>query len=214
MEGLVLPRVVAALACAFAVRNPHSSLRPVSRESWGRTSDGTVFQDMTVISMGTATTLMPMAAGNIEAVLADVSDRAPSLNPEAADFMTLGLAESDDLKRFLYLFLAIEIEVHAVFKDADRPARISSSLERSFERSHQLVELVSRGAHAGADLLTRFLWCATFAWTDVSEVNVDQFKAAKKIRDEIAHGDLARPPGGSAAIVEQLARKILWCRRS
>lgn len=46
--------------------------------------------------------------------LQDTVLSAPRINIKAARFFSLGMAE-DDLKKFLYFFLALEVETHAVF---------------------------------------------------------------------------------------------------
>lgn len=45
--------------------------------------------------------------------------------------------------------------------------------------------------------------------TGITDTDVDQFKRLKATRDDIAHGTIAGPPGGSAQLVQQLARKVL-----
>ncbi len=73
------------------------------------------------------TWLCPIATSveTIQKGIAAVVAQAPTLNPKAARFFKLALFEEDNLKRFLYFFLAIEVKTPCYLWN-DRPCKTIS----------------------------------------------------------------------------------------
>ena len=66
-----------------------------------------------------------------------------TLNPKASRFFALGLAEEDQLKRFLYFFLALEVETHATFGRIDHAANLARLLNDKTARTQSTTKLLS-----------------------------------------------------------------------
>lgn len=133
---------------------------------------------------------------------------ASAINSKMARFLHLALEESDSLKKFIYFFLAIEIETHATFRKIDHtanvsalitvPDRMAASAQGFFEGQHQ----------RWTNLRDRFVWCALCVWTHLRDTDVEEFKRLKEIRDDIAHGSAATPPAEAVTAIELLALRI------
>jgi hypothetical protein len=151
-----------------------------------------------------------MANSDLRDRLAEIGARASHLQAKAARFFSLGIAEGDDLKKFLYLFLSLEIETHAVFKRCRGSLEKSNMLSGAGDVASRATALLAPKIREFENLFDRFQWCATIIWVDVTDAEIDEFKEFKRVRDAIAHGDMSSPPGGLSRRVERLARKILW----
>src|SRR5205823_890913 len=140
-------------------------------------------------------------ATGVQAVIA----LAPQLNTKAARFFALGLGEEDELKKFLYFFLALEVQTHAAFGRIDHALALQKLLDRAAPPKPSAVALLQRQADQLRNLFDRFVWCAACAWPGVDDVDVEQFKKLKTARDDIAHGSVSEPPSGYARLAQQLA---------
>jgi hypothetical protein len=114
------------------------------------------------------------------------------------------------LKKFLYFFLSLEIETHAVFGKINHEAKTQSILSRDVRIPSATRSLLKTQVESLTNLFDRFAWCAACVWTDLSDDDVDQFKRLKGARDAIAHGRESEPPNGFARSAERLAHRILW----
>lgn len=208
MQATVLPPLLAAVTCRLSDDDRPVRLRSVATEFFGLTNRGTVVRDMRVEVKATAYVSRNLALDELQARATSAISLAKALRPKVSRFLRLALEESDPLKRFLYFFLAIEVETHAVFGRLEHssnltslvvpPARIAGSTHRFFASQVERVKT----------LRDRFVWCAMCAWENLSDQDVDAFLRAKKIRDEIAHGSIVVPPADAVVAVERLAMAL------
>jgi hypothetical protein len=209
LEAAALPSLITSLACKLTDPNQYLELRRLDCSIVGRTTSGQVLRDIRLKMSGEAYVSRALAPNALLDGLKGVVALAPRLNGKAARFFALGMAEEDELKKFLYFFLALEVETHAVFAQIDQTQALRKLLDPASLPIPSVVALLCRQADQLRNLYDRFIWCAACAWTGISDADVDQFKRLKATRDEIAHGRIAEPPGGSAQLVQQLARKVL-----
>jgi hypothetical protein len=210
LERRVIPRVLAALTCALNEPERYVALRKLTRVSVGRCPDGTQVQDLRLEISASMYASRALDGPTLTSKLAAATTHAPSLNREAARFFSLGAGEDDQLKRFLYFFLALEIETHAVFGRVDHRRHTVSLLSGVGKPSPATVDLLMTQVESLANLFDRFVWCATCVWTNLTEEDVALFKALKDARDSIAHGRASEPPAGFARSAELLAHRVLW----
>jgi len=139
-------------------------------------------------------------------------ERAPKLHQRAAKYFALGTAEDDQLKKFLYFFLSLEVETHAVFGRIDHARKLRSQILRDGTSPTRpaTADLIARDIAKWDNLFDRFVWCATCAWPGLVDDDIKLFKELKSARDAIAHGRASEPPAGFARRAELLAHKVLW----
>lgn len=209
MEAAALPPLLTSLTCLLGHPTLHLELRKLDRASTGRTDAGKVLHDIRLQLSGTAFVSqglpMPQVAAGLQAAVA----LAPQLNAKAARFFALGLGEDDELKKFLYFFLALEVQTHAVFGRIDHAGAIQKLTNSTLPAKPSAVALLQRQVDQLRNLNDRFVWCAACAWSNVDDADVAQFKKLKSVRDEIAHGSASEPPHSYATLAQRLAKKVL-----
>lgn len=118
------------------------------------------------------------------------------------------LSHRDLLKKFLYFFLAIEIETHATFKRIDHVANLSTLITAPDRVAASTQDFFDGQRQRWINLRDRFLWCVLCVWTHLSDADVEEFGRLKSVRDDIAHGSIATPPHSAVIGAEQLAAKL------
>lgn len=209
LEAAGLPPLLTSLNCLLGDPDRSLELRKIDRTSVGRAPGGSVVRDIRIHLTGKGTVSVGLAATTLTADVQAVAILAPKLNSKAARFFALGLAEKDELKSFLYFFLAIEVQTHAAFGRIDHVKAVQSLAASVAPPVPSLAALLKRQTDQLRNLFDRFVWCAAFGWVGVSDADVAQFKNLKTARDDIAHGSASEPPAGYAGQAQQLARKIL-----
>ena len=209
LEARALPAILSALTCALNEDLRYVALRKVARAAAGRTNTGAVVHDIRMELRAEMYTAYNLPLEGLVQKLEAATDLAPTLNPKAARFFALGLGEDDQLKKFLYFFLALEVETHAAFGRIDHEASLRTLLSTNIPQRESTSRLLQMQADQLRNLYDRFVWCAACTWKNLPEADVVQFKALKRARDDIAHGSTSEPPAGFAQSAELLARKIL-----
>lgn len=212
LEDRVLPPVVATLTLALNEPDRYVALRKLARASAGRTPDGTTIHDIRLDVRAELSVSRPLDETRATLILNASVERAPRLHQRAAKYFALGTAEDDQLKKFLYFFLSLEVETHAVFGRIDHAARMREQVLRDGASAPRpsTADLIARDISRWDNLFDRFVWCATCAWTGLLDDDINLFKELKSARDAIAHGRESEPPVGFARKAELLAHKVLW----
>jgi hypothetical protein len=209
LEAAALPPLLTSFACLLAKPDRYLELRKIDRASAGRTDAGQVLHDIRMQLSASAVISQRLSVEQLVASLQAAIALAPQLNAKAARFFALGLGEEDDLKQFLYFFLALEVQTHAAFGRIDQAAALEKLLDRAAPPKLSAVALLQRQADQLRNLFDRFVWCAACVWSDIDDVDVEQFRKLKTARDGIAHGSVSEPPSGYARLAHQLAAKVL-----
>lgn len=209
LEAAALPPLLTSLNCLLGDPDRSIEFRKIDRISFGRTAADSVVRDIRIHLSGKATVSVGLSATKLVADVQAAAILAPKLNSKAARFFALGLAENDELKSFLYFFLAIEVATHATFGRIDHAKAVQSLAGSASPPVTALAALLHRQTDQLRNLFDRFVWCAAFGWIRVNDADVAQFKSLKTARDDIAHGSTSEPPAHYAMEAQQLARKIL-----
>lgn len=210
LESHALPPIISALTCVLNEDARYVALRKISRASAGRTPRGALVHDLRMEMHAELYTSYKIDSSRLSEKLSLATSLASTLNPKASRFFALGLAEEYQLKRFLYFFLALEVETHAVFGRIDHAAALTKLLDSAASHGRSTSTLLQKQLDNLKNLHDRFVWCAACAWPKLTEADIDQFKELKGTRDDIAHGSASEPPPGFARLAELLAHKVLW----
>lgn len=191
IEAKVIPSVVSALSCTFGTLPNPVSFHQIGREVAGKTIDGRIVFDFGIEfrAEGRAGHMVP--GPELQERFTRANNLAARMSPKVSHFYYLALKEDDPLKRFLYLFLTIERQTHAVFKSTDHGSHMAVLLQAPRK-----------------SLQERFVWCAQTVWTHLTDDDVEDFKKVRKVRDQIAHGEIAEPYSEAVALVERVAAKL------
>lgn len=209
LEAAALPQLVTALSWLLGNPDRQIEIRKIDHAIIGRTETGRTVRDIRVQFAGNASISHGFPATQLVAGLQAAATLAPQVNAKAARFFALGLDEDDELKKFLFFFLALEIHTHAVFRRIDHAAALQKLLGPASRPRPSAVALLQRQADQFRNLFDRFVWCAECEWSTIDDADVEQFKKLKDARDKIAHGSESEPPAGYAKLAQQLAKKVL-----
>ncbi len=208
IEQKVLPSVIAALTCSFNADDNHVKFRQLSREVFGLTPTGSVVHDVRIDFNASGY----VSRGKSKEALMDSASKAVSLaadfNPKVAMFIQLALQEDDLLKRFLYFFLSIEVEIHSAFSSIDHSANISRIVNCEGRITTSTIDLFKKQNANLKSLSDKFVWCALCVWAHVTDEDIAEFNRLKKFRNDIAHGSISEPPPEAVVAIEKLAIKL------
>lgn len=200
-----LPSLTAALACTYSSSGHEIQVSNVDSAVFGLTETGKSIHDVCLRMSATAfasTRLDPKALAN---GVAQTTVLAASMNSKVARFYSLALEERDLLKRFLYFFLSIEVQTHAAFAAIDHPGAFESLVIADDRTRDVVLPFLNEQRAQWRTLKERFVWCVVCRWTHLSRKDVEDFIRLKRVRDSIAHGELASPSSVDVVSVARLA---------
>lgn len=204
----VLPSLLSALSCRFSSHNQPVRFIPIDRAFFGVTSDSRIILDFRMVGNMSAYVSSKLDTAQLEDRLSAGISLASSMNRKVARFFQLALDETDPVKKFLYFFLAIEIETHATFSRIDHADNFSRFISAPTRVASSILDFFDGQRHKWTNLREKFVWCVLCAWTHLSDSDVEEFKRLKKVRDDIAHGTISTPPGSAVIAAEILAAKL------
>jgi hypothetical protein len=208
VEDNVLPSLLSALACSFSSNDQSIRFVPTDHAFFGITPDSRTVLDFRLLVSASGYVSSKLEPTQIERRLAAGVNLAKTMKPKVARFFHLALDEDDPLKKFLYFFLAIEIETHATFKSIDHAANLSVLINAPDRVAMSTQDFFDGQRERRDNLRDRFVWCALCVWTHLCDADVVEFSRLKKFRDDIAHGSIATPPHSAVAGAEKLAAKL------
>lgn len=205
----ILPELVTAITCSFFMSDRHFRIRPVDNSAFGTNRQGRTVHDIRMNVTAHAHLSFAATSEAVQACLASVVAQAPKLDVKVARFFSLAMIEEDDLKRFLYFFLALEVKTHATFGAVDHSDRIGQMVPDISLAGQSVAALLQRHTENMRNLRDRFVWCSLCAWTSISDDDIAKFKQLKDIRDAIAHGSIDAPPNSAVTEIQALTIKVL-----
>jgi hypothetical protein len=208
VEDKILPPLLSALTCTFSSNASAVRFLPIDRAVFGITPDGRTVHDFRLLGSASGSVSSKLEAAQIERRLASGVNIASAMNPKVARFFQLALDEDDPLKKFLYFFLAIEIETHATFKKIDHATNLSVLITAPDRVAVSTQDFFDGQRQRWTNLGDRFVWCVLCVWTHLCDADVEEFRRLKRIRDDIAHGSIATPPNSAVAGAGKLAGKL------
>lgn len=204
-----LPELLTSLTCNLFTPGQHFRIRVIENTICGTTSDNRRLHDIRLSMSATGFSPVEMSSERVQASLAATITLASRLNIKVARFFNLALFEEDDLKRFLYFFLALEVQTHVTFSGINHSSQINSFIPSITVVGQSAVGLLQRHTDNMKNLRDRFIWCALCSWTSIADSDVTEFKRLKNIRDKIAHGSIDVPPTEAVRAIEELTIKVL-----
>lgn len=119
MESRVIPTLLAAFESTFSVDGHRVRFRSIAETFSGTSPAGRTIHDFKISINASGTVSRKLSEHDLDTTLNNAIQFASRLNPRVATFMHLGFQDKDRLKKFLNLFLSIEIETHATLKQSN-----------------------------------------------------------------------------------------------
>lgn len=201
--------LVTALSVSLSSENWPVVFIPVSRDVFAKTNLNQYLEDINFSCSAEAHVSNQITTDALLEKSNAALDFYDKLHPKVGYFFDLAIREKDKLKKFIYLFLILEIHTHNAFKEIDYSSKI--------KELHNLPERVALSAKEflidrqkeSKSLLQRFIWCSILKWNDIDEKDIETFKSLKKIRDRLSHGEEVVEDGLPIHQAQALALKIL-----
>ena len=137
--------------------------------------------------------------------ISDSLKQYSKLEPRVASLFFSGLQEDDRFKKFLYLFLSLEIHIHKTFKQID----FEKYVDKFNQSSARLKQFYIESYKQSKNLTQRFMLCSILSWENLEDSDVDNFKHIKKRRDMLMHGEEVHEDSLPVKELEDLLLKIL-----
>lgn len=204
----VLPSLISALSCRFSAPDQPVRFIPTDHAFFGVTSDNRTILDLRLSGSMSICVSSKLDSGQLNDRLSAGIYLASSINRKVARFFQLALDETDPLKKFLYFFLAIEIETHATFSRIEHATHFSRLISAPTRVTASTLDFFDGQRQQWKNLREKFVWCVLCTWTHMSDSDVEEFKRLKAIRNDIAHGTISTPPAAAVVAVEILASKL------
>jgi hypothetical protein len=208
LEDVALPSLTSSLLCSFTASSQYFQLKEVTHEVIGVTANNVLVRDRHFERKIFGYLVASLSIDELQTTLNSFKKLANKINPRVSRFIHLAQQEEDPLKRFLYFFLAIEIETHSVYTSIEHSKHLAKLINVQSHIKIASTNLFESHREKITNLKDRFIWCAMCVWTHLNDSDIDSFKRLKKIRDEIAHGSISVPPGDSVVNAEKLAVKL------
>jgi hypothetical protein len=209
LESKVISPLLSALESTFSADGHRVRFRYVSEVFYGTSLAGRTIHDLKFSISGNMTVSKKMSENDFDTTLNKALQFASRLNPRVATFMHLGFQEGDRLKKFLNFFLSMEIETHATFKAIEHEKFLADLIAFPSAQVKNSVSSLFLAHHNKLNSLKdRFVWCVICKWKHLSDLDVETFSKLKKIRDDIAHGNISLIPPGAELEAEQFVIKI------
>lgn len=208
MESEVMPSLLSALSCIFNSLRQPVRFKELERAVVGKSQTGASVFDFGLEFRAELRVDQAVPEADLTGLLMRSTRLADRMNVKVARFYHLALKEQDPLKRFLYLFLSIERQTHAAFKSIDQTGQIAVLMQVPERLREVGLTFLGQQPERWKSLQDRFVWCALTVWTHMTDEDVGHFSVVKKVRDQIAHGEISTPPADAVALVEKVAAKI------
>jgi hypothetical protein len=212
MSKIALPRLLSVLAKEFSLNHRVTRFVPQGAAVVGRTSTGTTIHDFRLEGSASAYASFPLEEADVARRLETAAKVATEINPKVAYLYSMGMNESDNLNKFLFQFLSIEIQTHETFKRISKVER-DSALRMPPERLMKAANRLKRSQRDDwKPLIDRFVLCSILIWHHLDDEDVDEFARLKARRDNIAHGTISDLTAADVRAAEKLATSLLALR--
>lgn len=203
-----LPSIVSSITFGFNTVGRPVDCIAITRQAFGITSNQRTLHDIRFTGNAGGYISRSMAVDEAEKSLKQSVFIAGTMNPKVSQFFYLASQEEDLLKQFLYFFLSIEVETHAVFQSIDHSSHMSTLVTAPERIRSSTAEFFARQREGWTSLQERFIWCAICIWTHLSDSDIEDFKAVKRVRNDIAHGAISMPTVDAVWKARALAIKL------
>jgi hypothetical protein len=200
---------VTGLSAALSTPNNPVLFIPIAREVYGTTPDNLIVRDFRLIGSAEIYVSRPFTKEILTSGIETALNTNDNIHSKVGYFFDLAIREKDNLKKFLYYFLVIEVHTHQVFKSLDYPSSFSALNNVPDRVKAEATNLLVTYQADAKNLSHRFIWCSLLKWEDITDEDIKQFKILKKFRDKIYHGeevDMKTLPLNQA---QKLALKII-----
>ena len=204
-----LAKISAAINIAFFSETVPVRFRRIQNSLYGVTEDNRFVHEMRFSMSAKAYTVRTLSTNELHNAMTDLPETVVGLDSKVSELISTALNEEDRLKRFLFLYFAIERAVETTF---DKHRRLPYSTPRNIDLGEELNVFVEKlkatPASKITDLKPKFLWCFWYIWDQLERQDIETFIELKTVRDDLAHGVLDVPYSQNVVAAENLLFRI------
>lgn len=203
--------LVAALSALLSTEQKPVLFVPVTREVFAETNLGKRLRDFRSEFSAEGYASSPIITAEAVEKIESALHLSRSLHPKVGYFFVLAIKEKDRLKKFLYLFLVIEIHTHQTFKELDYGSSLSVLHVLPDRIVNSAADFYINRQKEAKNLTQRFMWCSILRWREIADHDVRDFREIKRVRDRIYHGEEVVEKALPIAEAQSLAAKLMRC---
>jgi hypothetical protein len=200
---------VTGLSAALSTPDNPVIFIPIARKVYGTTPDNLTVRDIRFTGSAEIYVARPFAHETLTSSIDAALNTNDNIHSKVGYFFDLAIREKDNLKKFLYYFLVIEVHTHQVFKSLDYPSLFSTLNNVPDRVKSEATNLLITYQADAKNLSHRFIWCTLLKWEDITDEDIKQFKILKKIRDKIYHGEEVDMKNLPLSQAQKLALKLI-----
>ncbi|MBI3547295.1 MAG: hypothetical protein HY081_12005 [Gammaproteobacteria bacterium] len=213
LEHTKTSALVTSLSAAFSSVDRPVFFLPLSREVFAETNHGKRLRDFRFSFSAEGYVSSSVTSETVSIKFESALKIFEKLHPKVGYFFDQAIREKDNLKRFIYYFLVIEIYTHSIFNKMEDSFKVSDmrNLPDRIEKSvtELLISQLLVDQVESKNLLQRFIWCAIIRWNEIDDSDIDVFKLLKNTRNSIYHGEEVIETSLPIHQAQSLALKLL-----
>lgn len=181
----------------------------VKTQKMGRLDDGRWLYDIHFSGHASLTRNHGLSIDTVCEIINDSTRDVDDAGERVSRLMYAGIQERDNMKAFLFSWMALEVLVNKRFDRLDVKQFPDHGLPD--EMSPRVAKLY-KDKSRNRDIRTvnqKFAYLSIFHWKELTPTDFDSFVGVKKYRDEFAHGDAIDHHALPTESILQLLNKIL-----
>lgn len=208
-EDEAIPSIVTSLTVNLSTLGWQVDLVPIERSIFGITNKRQTLFDIKLTVSVSSYVSSPKSLEEVNTSLEKSKGLLPVLTKDMCRHFYAALNEPDMTKKFLSYFQFIERYTHSTYKslkyinDAQEAFNVPDRVKEPATKFFENIFVDSK------NLSQRFHWCSILVWKKIEESDVACFLEAKKIRDQLSHGEHIEESELSVDKVKALALKLL-----
>ncbi|WP_342116513.1 hypothetical protein [Pseudoduganella sp. OTU4001] len=182
--------VVLGLAARLTKPDRIVRMRHILSDKLTRTLDNQWVSDRRVSASARASVIQQRTSIECWDMLQPAVTSAPALGERVTRLMYSAMQERDNMKAFLFSWMALEVLVSKKFAAINvREFPPEDSVPTAWQVE---VEGLFRNQHRGREIhkpAQKFAYMAIYVWSSLDVNDLAEFKRLKKVRDDFAHGE-------------------------
>ncbi|NLG39345.1 MAG: hypothetical protein GX545_05425 [Fibrobacter sp.] len=209
VEQNIIPPLISSLTIHLSKINYPIRFRFIERAKYGITQNGEIINDFSISISARLTSSINITGNMIKTVINSAVRQYSTIEPKVSSLFYFGLRDEDRFKQFLNLFQALERHTHKAFNQMNFENYVDSvnSIPKRLAVTGKQF-FMERQAEC-KNLSQRFIWCSLILWENISDNEIETFKAIKKKRDLLSHGEQVSENDLPVEDLEKLLLKIL-----
>lgn len=189
LDGKYTSAVISLATVHLSKMNKDVEIKKITKEIFGISELGITINEFDLDISINASIQKDAHHVDIADIFSKVTENTKSFPARVATLLYSGLSESDNYKKFLFLFQALELFTHKTFDKLKLEDYVNSNIAHSDRLLEVSKKFWKQKIDECKNLKQRFILCSLVGWSDISNDDINSFEKIKKCRDQISHGE-------------------------